>query len=63
MDGEFLFFSLLIEGFFVKNDLVSINQMLFKFMGKDAFYGVYSVWFTDFGNKSGNLIIVMSWFD
>lgn len=39
VDGEFLGVDSLLEGFFVEDDLVAINEVLLEFVGKDAFEG------------------------
>lgn len=63
MNGELLFFGSLVKSFLVKNDFISVNQMFFKFVGKNSFNGVYFISLTNFSDQGGNLIVVVSWLD
>lgn len=51
----------LVEGFFVQDDSVSVDQVFFDFMRKDSFNRVETVLFTDLLDQLGDLSVGVSW--
>lgn len=54
--------NLLVVCLFVDNGIVAINQVLFKFMGKDTFEWIHLVGIGNLLNGLGHLVVEESWF-
>lgn len=60
VDLEFVIIDLLIEGFLVDDAVVSVDQMLFQFVGKHTFEGIHFVGFSDLLDSLGNGVVDVS---
>jgi len=63
MNGELLSINSLLKGFFVDDDLVSVNEMLFEFVWENSFKRTDLISISYFLNDFSNLVIDMSGFD
>lgn len=61
VDLEFGWVNLLIESFLVKDDVVSIDQVLLDLMGEDSFNGVNFIGISDFLESFSDLLVGVTW--
>lgn len=63
MDGKLLVINSLLEGFFVEDYLVSVDQMLLEFVGKDTLEWVNLIGIANFLNDLSHFVVSMSWLE
>jgi hypothetical protein len=62
VDGEFLFVNALVEGLFVEDDLVAVDEMFLQLMGEDTFDGGHSVGRAYLVDHSSHFVVEVSGF-
>ena len=63
MDGKLLVINSLLEGFFVEDYLVSVDQMLLELVGKDTLKRVNLIGIANFLNDLSHFVVSMSWLE
>lgn len=61
VDVEFVLIGLLVEGLLVDDDVVAVNKELLKVVREDSFNWVAFKAFDGFSDKSGNVVVFISW--